>query len=100
MTHNDLKAFLRQNGHLSTDSDLIAIVRRIDLDNDAMLNSEEFSQALRVVEPGISYYLKHDEGRWRDDFQRVIQTEIQRSGEWSFVNSSPLRKSSPVWDPV
>lgn len=43
ITHNDLKVFLRTNGHLSTDSDLIAIVWRIDKDNDAMLNSEEFS---------------------------------------------------------
>lgn len=56
-----MKLFLKSNGHLSTDSDLVAIVRRIDKDNDAMLNSEEFSRSLRVVEPGISYYLKHSE---------------------------------------
>lgn len=32
--HADVKDYLRKNGHLSTDSDLVAIVRRMDKNND------------------------------------------------------------------
>jgi hypothetical protein len=90
---------------LSTDSDLIAIVRRIDQDNDAMLNSEEFSQVLRVVEPGSSYYLKHDEGRRREMFERRADADMHLSSAMrgSEGSSSPLRRSSPrrqTYEPV
>jgi len=61
ITHNDLKLYLKSNGHLSTQSDLVSIVWRIDKDGDAMLNVDEFSDVLWFVEPGINFYLKHSD---------------------------------------
>jgi hypothetical protein len=60
LSHADLKRFLKANGHLATSRDLINIVRRIDLDNDAQLNLEEWGEALRVTEPGVAFYSRSD----------------------------------------
>jgi hypothetical protein len=60
LDHSSLKRFLKKNGHLATSRDLINIVRRIDLDNDAQLNLDEWSEALRVTEPGVAFYTRSE----------------------------------------
>jgi Ca2+-binding EF-hand superfamily protein len=38
----NLKNFLRKHGYLADDHDLMAIIRRIDLDGDARVGKDEF----------------------------------------------------------
>jgi Ca2+-binding EF-hand superfamily protein len=40
---------LKNNGHKTTDKELNAIVRRLDLDADAKVTFNEFTDALRPV---------------------------------------------------
>jgi len=47
----NLKSFLRKHGFLAKTKDVMAIIRRMDLDGDARLSLEEFVQALKPVEP-------------------------------------------------
>jgi len=44
----NLKSFLRKHGHVTSDADLLAIIRRIDLDGDARVNEQEFDHAFRL----------------------------------------------------
>ena len=41
-----LGAYLRANGHHSSEIELLAIIRRIDTDGDASLNFNEFAEFL------------------------------------------------------
>jgi Ca2+-binding EF-hand superfamily protein len=45
-THN-LGSFLRSTGHYGSESELLAIIRRIDTDGDARLSYAEFSDFVR-----------------------------------------------------
>ena len=47
----NLKSFLRKHGHVSNESDLLAIIRRIDLDGDARIGEQEFYNALKINQP-------------------------------------------------
>jgi Ca2+-binding EF-hand superfamily protein len=38
----NLKRFLRNTGHVSTQHELVAIIRRFDMDGDAKINFSEF----------------------------------------------------------
>ena len=38
----NLKNFLRKHGYIATDQDIMAIIRRMDLDGDARISKEEF----------------------------------------------------------
>ncbi len=44
----NLKRFLRSMGHLASKSEIVAILRRFDLDGDAKINMEEFGEAIRT----------------------------------------------------
>lgn len=46
-----LGAYLRANGHHSSEIELLAIIRRIDTDGDASLNFNEFAEFLRTGAP-------------------------------------------------
>lgn len=43
----NLKRFLRNMGHVSTKQELIAVLRRYDIDGDAKINFKEFELGLR-----------------------------------------------------
>ena len=47
----NLKSFLRKHGYKASNSDVLSIIRRIDLDGDARLSKEEFMDALVPSEP-------------------------------------------------
>jgi Ca2+-binding EF-hand superfamily protein len=47
----NLKSFLRKHGFLAKKGDLLAIIRRMDLDGDARLTLTEFVQAMKPTEP-------------------------------------------------
>ena len=44
---SNLKRFLRSMGHLSTKQELIAILRRFDMDGDAKINMAEFTLGMK-----------------------------------------------------
>ena len=44
---NNLKRFLRNTGHISTKQELIAILRRFDMDGDAKINFKEFELGMK-----------------------------------------------------
>ena len=44
---SNLKRFLRSMGHLSTKQELIAILRRFDMDGDAKINLSEFTLGMK-----------------------------------------------------
>ncbi len=43
----NLRRFLRNVGCLASKSELVAIIRRVDLDGDAKINIEEFGEGIR-----------------------------------------------------
>jgi len=47
----NLKSFLRKHGHLATNEEVIAIIRRMDLDADARLSKVEFIEGIKPEEP-------------------------------------------------
>lgn len=44
----NLKRFLRSMGHLASKSEIVAILRRFDLDGDAKINLKEFGDAIKT----------------------------------------------------
>ena len=44
---SNLKRFLRNTGHVSTKQELIAILRRFDMDGDAKINFKEFEMGMK-----------------------------------------------------
>lgn len=53
----NLKSFLRKHGYKAENSDVLTIIRRMDLDGDARLNYQEFIDGLTPSEP-YSRFLK------------------------------------------
>lgn len=47
ITTFNLGAFMRENGHFASETELLAIVRRIDTDGDASVNFREWCEFLR-----------------------------------------------------
>lgn len=43
----NLKSFMRKNGRMITDSEIVMIIRRMDLDADARLKKDEFLEGLK-----------------------------------------------------
>ena len=75
-------SFLRQNGHYAAELELLAIIRRIDTDGDAVVVYSEFAEFVRPAIPaprGVTYA------------PPVRPSSATRTG-----NASPLRNSSPV----
>ena len=44
----NLKRFLRSMGHLASKQEIVAILRRLDLDGDAKINYQEFGEAIKT----------------------------------------------------
>ena len=44
---SNLKRFLRSMGHLATKQELVAILRRFDMDGDAKINMSEFAMGMK-----------------------------------------------------
>lgn len=47
----NLKSFLKKHGYLAKNEEVMAIIRRMDLDADARLSKQEFMAALQPEEP-------------------------------------------------
>lgn len=49
--HRDVSEFLKKNGHYATESELIAIIRRLDVDADQKITYDEWCDAIRPINP-------------------------------------------------
>ena len=47
----NMKSFLKKHGYIAKNSDIISIIRRMDLDGDARLSRQEFIEGIRPGEP-------------------------------------------------
>lgn len=47
----NLKMFLKKHNFIASTSDVVAIIRRMDLDADARLTKQEFIQGIKPEEP-------------------------------------------------
>ena len=74
-------SFLRQNGHYASEMELLAIVRRIDTDGDAVLLYSEWADFLRPASPAP---------------RASVSPPRQSSPQARLGNSSPLKSSSPA----
>jgi Ca2+-binding EF-hand superfamily protein len=77
-----LGTFLRANGHYLPEMELIAIIRRLDTDGDAVISYSEFSEFMRPAYPMPS------------PAQARPSTPPRRSSQMN--NSSPLKSSTPA----
>lgn len=87
----NLGSFLRQCGHYASETELLAIVRRIDTDGDAQLSYTEFAEFLRSSNPPSRALVEEAERA-----ERAASAERYRRRLLS-GNSSPLRpQTSPA----
>jgi len=47
MTADNLRAFFKNNGYYPTEDEVIAIIRRLDVDADCKVSYAEFSEAIK-----------------------------------------------------
>ena len=77
----NIGSFLRQNGHYASELELLAIVRRIDTDGDAIILYSEWAEFVRAAFPAP---------------RPLASTPPRPASATRFRSSSPLKSSSPV----
>ena len=50
---NNIMNFCRMNGYRASEAEIIAVVRRLDIDADQVVNFEEFQNSMIVAEPAL-----------------------------------------------
>ena len=102
----NLGSFLRSCGHYATETELLAIVRRIDTDGDARLSYPEFAEFLRTTNPPSRSVVEEAERADRaasaERFRRRMLSGASTSSPLRASNHSPRnahsqgRHSSPL----
>lgn len=54
ITEASLRQFLKRMGHQALKSEVIALIRRFDLDGDSRISFPEFCEAIRSISPNMS----------------------------------------------
>ena len=85
----NLGSFLRGCGHYATETELLAIVRRVDTDGDARLSYAEFAEFLRSSNPPSRSVLEDSERA-----ERATSAERTRRRMMTMGSSSPLRPAT------
>jgi len=78
-------SFLRQNGHYASEMELLAIIRRMDTDGDAVLNYSEFAEFVR----------RGSGGGGGASMARSSPARASSANRSAARNSSPLKNTSP-----
>lgn len=84
----NLKNFLRKHGNVTSDADLLAIIRRIDLDGDARINEIEFSFSLKLEQPFSKANFRH--------YQKQIKQLNEQSLGPFFTNHLKKRQTDQL----
>ena len=77
----NMGSFLRQNGHHAAEMELLAMVRRIDTDGDAIILYSEWAEFVRAAYPAP---------------RPLASTPPRPASASRYRSSSPLKSSSPV----
>ncbi len=85
----NLGTFLRSVGHYASETELLAIVRRIDTDGDAQLSYSEFAEFVRSSNPPSRAILEEAERA-----ERAASAERYRRRLLESRNTSPLRPAT------
>lgn len=85
----NLGAFLRNCGHYASETELLAIVRRIDTDGDAQLSYSEFAEFVRSTNPPSRAMMEEAERS-----MRAASAERYRRTLLEGRNTSPLRPAT------
>jgi Ca2+-binding EF-hand superfamily protein len=85
----NLGSFLRTCGHYASETELLAIVRRIDTDGDAQLSYSEFAEFIRSTNPPSRAILEDAERA-----SRAASAERYRRRLLEGRNTSPLRPAT------
>ena len=85
----NLGTFLRSAGHYASETELLAIVRRIDTDGDAQLSYSEFAEFVRSTNPPSRATLEAAERA-----ERAASAERYRRSLLNGRNTSPLRPAT------
>jgi len=85
----NLGAFLRTCGHYASETELLAIVRRVDTDGDAQLSYAEFTEFIRSTNPPSRAIMEELERT-----QRAASAERYRRRMLEGRDSSPLRPAT------
>ena len=88
INHRNVASFLIINGYYSTESETIAIIRRLDLDADQKISYEEFSEGMKpqasFEDIGASSFSKSPRGYPEEEKKKSV-----------YIPNSPLRNKSP-----
>lgn len=85
----NLGTFLRSCGHYASETELLAIVRRVDTDGDAQLSYSEFSEFVRSTNPPSRALMEEAER-----VERAASAERYRRRLLTGGNTSPLRPAT------
>jgi hypothetical protein len=81
----NLKMFLKKHGFLATTADVVAIIRRMDLDADARLTKQEFMEGIKPEEP-YSKAMKRQSSRSRKRANNKTPTFNRHSRKSSVIS--------------
>ena len=85
----NLGTFLRSVGHYASETELLAIVRRVDTDGDAQLSYSEFAEFIRSSNPPSRSIIEEAERA-----ERAASAERYRRRLLESRNTSPLRPAT------
>lgn len=87
LNHRNIQSFLRINGFLATDGEVISVIRRLDSDGDNRVSLDEFADALRPAVPLPSPVVPLSSSSTFGDEQKRASSPLRRSA------ASPLRQT-------
>ena len=101
ITESSLRAFVSRNGNIITDDDILAIMRRLDHDEDGRLNYQEFNDALLCAETTLR---PRSHGIWDSPVLRAVRpltaSPSRRLAYTSPKRAAPARvETSPIRSP-
>jgi hypothetical protein len=85
LNHRNIQSFLKINGFYATESELVAIVRRLDIDADSRITFEEFIESTRPAvvaggdEPLTSSLSRSSPSRFHQEEEKSLRSPLRNS---------------------
>jgi hypothetical protein len=107
LNHRNIQSFLRLNGFIATDGEVISIIRRIDSDGDNLITLDEWADSLRPAVPlpspipSSTLSASHEDKRASSPLRRSAASPLRQTeggagaGATLAQSSSNLGASSP-----
>lgn len=107
LNHKNVQSFLRINGHYATESEVVAIIRRLDVDADQKITYDEFVESFKASSLGSDSFVAskieevkrpssplRDMGASQSQFQSSTMSRSELEVRAS--HSSPIRPRAEV----